>query len=508
VFAGFIELRFREGAIVPCLSRFCESSGFPAYRSTRRVPFASERKSFYFGETRLKWRPDFLRCSMIFSPAALQSALPAPTVGIWWVALSGGLDSCVLLHALDALKLPVQLRALHINHQISPNADSWQQHCQLLCESLGVSFTAVNVVVKNQGRGIEDAAREARYGVFEQHIQSGDYLFTAHHADDQSETLLLRLMRGTGPRGLAAMARNRPLGEGTLYRPLLGFTREELEAYAQNNGLVWVTDESNADDHYDRNYLRNQVMPLLRDRWPAFAEKWQQTAELCAANEQLIDELAAQDLLLAGFRPDVIGTSISLLYTSSLSQPRRHNLLRHWLRRQGLDTPEQQHLIQIEQQIIAGRQDAEVQVNWGNLSLRVYQARVYALPSAALPKSVVEGQAITVIPEQDQLLPTGGVLRLCQDNIDGLLMLRADLPDLNIRFRRGGERCKPAGRRHSQTLKRLLQEYQLAPWLRESLPLIYSGDELVAVGDLWVCEGFQTDSDGYRVLLRWPGDTV
>lgn len=444
---------------------------------------------------------------MSFSSAALHNSLP-PAQGVWWIALSGGLDSCVLLHALAALKLPVQLRALHINHQISPNANRWEQHCAAICEALAVPFTAVKVEVKNQGRGIEDAAREARYSVFERFVQPGNTLFTAHHADDQAETLLLRLMRGTGPRGLAAMARSRELGQGTLYRPLLGFTRDELAAYAITQGLSWVDDESNANDHYDRNYLRNQVMPLLRERWPHFASKWQQTAELCAANEQLIDELAAQDLILAQLRRDTIGTSISLIYMQSLSLPRRHNLLRHWLRGQGLEVPEQQHLAQIEQQVLAGRQDAEVQVNWGNVSLRVYQERIYALPLAALPIFVAEGQRISLVPGLDHALPTGGLLRLSQGELGSSCMLVADLPDLNIRFRRGGERCKPAGRHHSQTLKRLLQEYQVVPWLRESLPLIYSGDELVAVGDLWVCEGFQTDLDGYRISLRWPGSTV
>lgn len=444
---------------------------------------------------------------MSFSPAALHNSLP-PAQGVWWIALSGGLDSCVLLHALAALKLPVQLRALHINHQISPNANRWEQHCAAICEALAVPFTAVKVEVKNQGRGIEDAAREARYSVFERFVQPGNILFTAHHADDQTETLLLRLMRGTGPRGLAAMARSRELGQGALYRPLLGFTRDELAAYAITQGLSWVDDESNANDHYDRNYLRNQVMPLLRERWPHFASKWQQTAELCAANEQLIDELAAQDLILAQLRRDTIGTSISLIYMQSLSLPRRHNLLRHWLRGQGLEVPEQQHLAQIEQQVLAGRQDAEVQVNWGNVSLRVYQERIYALPLAALPMFVAEGQRISLVPGLDHALPTGGLLRLSQGELGSSCMLVADLPDLNIRFRRGGERCKPAGRRHSQTLKRLLQEYQVVPWLRESLPLIYSGDELVAVGDLWVCEGFQTDFGGYRISLRWPGSTV
>ena len=421
---------------------------------------------------------------MNLTPTSLKTYLPvfpcdAPVTG--WVALSGGLDSCVLLHALVALALPIRLHALHINHQLSPNANTWQQHCADVCAHLGVAFTAVKVAVTNTGKGVEDAAREARYAVFEQYIGSNDYLFTAHHADDQTETLLLRLLRGAGPRGLAAMASSRPLAGGLLHRPLLHFTRSELEAYASTHGLVWVTDESNSNDHYDRNYLRNQVMPLLRERWPQFAYKWQQTADLCAANEALIEELATQDLQLANVEVEVLGSSIALAYVASLSVARRHNVLRTWLRGQSLSTPSQLHLSQIESQIIHGRQDAEVQVNWGDVSLRVYRGRVYSLPLAQL---AVMGQ-----------------LRFVTTEAGSKPLLRADLPNIQVRYRQGGERCRPAGRAHSQTLKRLLQEYGVAPWLRDSLPLVYSNDELVAVSDLWVCEGYVAENGGYCLQL-------
>lgn len=432
---------------------------------------------------------------MTFSIAKLQPHLPKAHSGIWWIALSGGLDSCVLLHSLAALNLPVTLHALHINHQISPNANAWQAHCADMCARLNIAFTAIKVDVKNSGRGIEDAAREARYAVFEQHIKSGDYLLTAHHADDQAETLLLRLMRGTGSRGLAAMAQQRPLGQGTLFRPLLNFSRAELEDYARAQGLSWVNDESNADDHYDRNYLRNQVMPLLRERWPGFAGRWQQTAELCAANESLIEEFAAQDLELADFKPKLVGTSISLVYAESLSVARRHNLMRTWLRGQCLSTPEQQHLQQIEQQIIGGRQDAETQVTWGDVSLRVYRQRIYALPLADLlsvPDSSLEFAPAITLPAEFQF----GFEHL--ESSDKPL-LNPNLPNLHLRFRQGGERCRPAGRAHSQTLKRLLQDYGVEPWLRESLPLVYSNDDLVAVADLWVCEGFQAEGAGFHL---------
>ncbi|RYY04274.1 MAG: tRNA lysidine(34) synthetase TilS [Gammaproteobacteria bacterium] len=440
---------------------------------------------------------------MPFSSTLLQHYLPQADSGVWWVALSGGLDSSVLLHALVALKLPVTFHALHINHQISPNANDWEQHCNAFCAQLNVPFSAVKVKVINSGRGIEDAARDARYAVFKDHVKAGDYLLTAHHADDQSETLLLRLMRGTGPRGLAAMAQSRVLGDGTLHRPLLNFTRAELEEYASAHHLRWVDDESNSDDDYDRNFLRNQVMPLLRERWPRFAQKWQQTAELCASNEALIEELAAQDLMLANHGSEFIGTSISLAYLQSLSMARRQNLLRHWLRSGQLSIPEQHHFIQIEQQIILGREDAQTQVNFGEVSLRVHCNRLFALPLSDLSRltTIPSEPATFILSDKLSLaLPTSKALVFDWKEISQLPLLKADLPNLNIRFRQGGERCQPTGRAHSQTLKKLLQEYDVAPWLRDSLPLIYSGDQLVAVGDLWVCEGYQANNSGYQLI--------
>jgi tRNA(Ile)-lysidine synthase len=424
----------------------------------------------------------------------------------WWLAFSGGLDSSVLLHALVALGLPVKLHALHINHQISANANTWQQHCSDVCEHLGVPFLAVKVTVENTGRGIEDAARNARYAVFEQHLQNGDYLLTAHHADDQAETLLLRLLRGAGPRGLAGITRSRVLGSGVLHRPLLNFTRAELEAYARQHQLVWVDDESNQNDRYDRNYLRNNVMPLLQKRWPDFQQKWQQTAELCATSDKLAEDIAAQDFVLAACKVETLGTSILLSFFASLSIERRHNLLRFWLRKQGLNIPTQQHLSQVEHQIISARQDAKTQVDWGDVSVRLYRNRVYLLPLADLSdEALFASMIIPFSPKTESCvnLPNGYQLHFTQTSVSETSLLKPDLPNLQVRFRQGGERCRPAGRAHSQTLKRLLQDYAIAPWLRESLPLIYSHDDLVAVGDLWICEGYAVEEGGYRLRLEY-----
>ena len=427
-----------------------------------------------------------------FSPEQLRAHLSRylPQVddascSVWWIGFSGGLDSTVLLHALAHLNLPVTLRALHINHQISPDADAWQHQCQQFCAQLNVTFLAEKVQVKNSGKGIEDAAREARYKVFERFVGEGDYLFTAHHGNDQAETLLLRLLRGTGPRGLAAIAGERRLASGgILIRPLLHFLRTELEVYARDQQLNWVDDESNQDDHYDRNFLRNQVMPLLQSRWPVFMRKWQQTAELCAQQENLLEEFVQQDLARANIRIQRVGQSIDLLWLKSLSSTRRQNLLRFWLRKANCESPETVHWQQLETQLFNAREDANIDISWGNYSLRPYQDRLFLLP---VEFPVLELQFIDTIA-------TGNAASN---------YLRVDLPGLQIRYRVGGERCKPAGRNHSQTLKKLLQEYQLEPWLRYTLPLVYSEENLVAVGDLWICDGYVAAEGDPALQLIW-----
>src|SRR5690606_18452433 len=190
------------------------------------------------------------------------------------------------------------------------------------------------VRVEPSGRGLEDAAREARHKIFRQYIKKGDLLLTAHHADDQTETLLLRLLRGAGPRGLAAMARQRLLGEGAIFRPLLEFSRAQLETYARAEQLHWIDDESNLDLHYDRNFLRHKIIPQLQQRWPQLPKRVQQSADLCADSETLLTELAEGDLRQADMRPERVGHSINLAALRQWSVARRHNLLRYWLRGQ------------------------------------------------------------------------------------------------------------------------------------------------------------------------------
>jgi tRNA(Ile)-lysidine synthase len=445
---------------------------------------------------------------MIFTPSALSELLPVDSsVSRLWVAFSGGLDSTVLLHALASLKLATPVLALHVNHQISPYANAWQEQCAASCRALQVEFHTETVALDICGRGVEDAAREARYAVFERYLKAGDLLLMAHHADDQAETVLLRLLRGAGPRGLAAMAQKRALGAGQLYRPLLNFTRAELHAYASSQQLCWIDDESNFDTHYDRNFLRQKVIPLLQNRWPTLPRQLQQTARLCADTEQLLVEFAAADLAQSDTRVERLGQSISLAALEQFSSARRHNVLRHWLRLQELDIPEQQHLVQFEQQLVNSRADAEAVVEWGETKLQTYRSRLYAMPRARA-KYPLKPQQIALSGQTSEiLLPGNGHLQfVCQESSQSSSLLRTDLENLTVRWRQGGERCQPAGRAHSQTLKRLLQEYGLEPWWREQLPLIYCGDSLAAVGDLWVCTDFLAPAGTSGYSLVWqPG---
>lgn len=443
---------------------------------------------------------------------ALKELPPAPC---YWVALSGGLDSTVLLHALVRTRPSASVKALHVNHGLSDHAGDWQASCDALCADLGVPLETVRVDVRRAGKGLEDAAREARYRVFEQTLPAGDCLLTAHHADDQAETLLLRLMRGSGPRGLAGMAETRVLGQGVLHRPFLGVTRAQLEDHAREWNLRWVDDDSNADQRFDRNFLRAEVMPRLRQRWPGLARAWGESARLCAESEQLLGELAGEDLERTVAREvssrPTLGPVLDIRALVGLSRSRRHNLLRYWLHSQALPPPGRERLTQIDQQLIEGREDSRARVAWEGLELRRFRSGLYLLRSRwfeSMPQSRFD---FVPEPGTNLTLPGGGRLDVERavgpDEERGAPALRPGLGELQVRWREGGERCQPAGRDHSQTLKKLLQEHGLEPWWRSRLPLIYRGGTLVAVGDLWVCRGFAATGheSGYRLVWRPPG---
>ncbi len=413
------------------------------------------------------------------------------------VALSGGLDSVVLLHALATLRerLGVPVDALHVHHGLHPDAGRWQLFCERLGRDLGVGVQTLRVdVASGSGESPEAAAREARYRALATLLSEGDVLLSAQHRDDQAETVLLQLLRGSGPSGLAAMPAEAPLGAGRLVRPLLGFGRAELQAYAREQGLAWIEDPSNEDTRFDRNFLRREVIPLLRRRWPALDRTLSRSAAHCAEAQALIDSLADADLAQAA-RSD---GGLELAAVERLAPPGARALLRRWIRSRGQRVPDSARLDLVLREVVGAASDRNPRVHWSGVEIRRYRGVLYLETARDAPR-VTEG--LEWDGHCPLVLPGGGALHAARGvaGVDAGLWAKEPL---RVRFRVGGERCRPRGRRHSQTLKRLLQEIGVPPWVRARVPLVYAGQRLVAVADLWVCEPFHAEAP-LGVGLRW-----
>ncbi|GAA5525668.1 tRNA(Ile)-lysidine synthase [Microbulbifer aestuariivivens] len=397
-----------------------------------------------------------------------------PCRGRRWLALSGGLDSTVLLHLLVSEGEPVC--AVHVHHGLSANADDWAVHCAELADALGVPLVTRHVSV-DAGGGIEAGARDARYRVFSSLLQAGDQLLLAHHGDDQVETFFLRLLRGAGAQGLGAMRGCRPLGAGVLLRPLLKSSRSDLEAYAREQELDWIEDESNRDARFDRNFLRGRVLPLLSERWP-LRQRVHRAARNLEESADLLRQLADLDLESCQRRPERIGESVSLERFLALRPERQRNLLRSWSASLGGVWPNASQLAELAQQLCADG-DRLPAVSVGRMVARRFRQRLFLTPS--LP-AVPPRYSVTWSGQQALRLPGQGSLAALPGWPGG---------GYRVAFRHGGERARPLDRQHSQTLKKLMQEYALEPWLRDRVPLIFEGERLLAVGDLFLCDGWQ-----------------
>jgi len=422
-----------------------------------------------------------------FGPEVLLARLDAlETAGNkpdrYLIALSGGLDSTALAHALALTRERHgrSLLAIHVDHRLHPESSRWSGYCRELAGKLRIEFIAETVSVdQTAGVGLEAAAREARYAALARHVGETDWLLSAHHRNDQAETLLLNLMRGSGPAGLAGIGTLSPFADGWLARPLIDVSRTDLEAYAAAQGLRWVDDPSNEDLRFDRNYLRHEVLPAMEQRWPGAIERIARSADLAGEAASMLDDLAAIDLQSAGNRV----TRIEVEGLLPLSTARQRNLLRYAIRRAGLPPPGAARLATMIDSVLHAREDAQPLVEWRDAELRRYRGRLYLLSPVVPTAWPVEGRPLADKPLA--LGPGMGTLRLAPGSPRGLS--RATLEHgLSVRWREGGEEIKLSGHKHTKKLKKLLQDEGVVPWLRDRLPLVYAGERLVAVADLWV----------------------
>lgn len=414
----------------------------------------------------------------------------APGDGPVSVALSGGLDSTVLLHLLcdDTAIRARGLRALHVDHGLQRDSTNWADHCAATCAALGIGFETRRVQVRDAGDGLEAAARAARYQALAEWQRDDELIALAHHQDDQAETVLLRLLRGSGD-GLAAMRPLRAFGRGWLWRPLLDVPRDRLHAYAQSRGLTWLEDPSNAGEIHDRNFLRHRILPALSARWPQAAGALARSAGLLATQATLLDGEDARRLAqVQGLDPATVDLA------ALLAQPPdwRDRLLRAWVRGLGLPPLPGDAVRTLADEVVPAREDGSAEFRWSDAVIRRWRGQLHA---ARLQAPVPDDWQTTWTGLTPLCLPGGAQLALEP-------ALAFDQP-LQARLRAGGERITLPGRAHGSELKHVLQELGVPPWERRRLPLLFSADhELMAAGDVVVSARLQTWLQAHDARLR------
>lgn len=392
----------------------------------------------------------------------------------FFVAYSGGLDSHVLLHLLSRLcnnHPSIDLIAVHVNHNVNPKSKLWDSHCRQVCEELNLEYISESINPKFKDESLEEGLRKLRYGVFARLLHENGYVMTAHHANDQAETLLLQLFRGAGPKGLASMPYKTKFSNGWLVRPLLKFSRDELLEYAFENSLNWIEDDSNLNTKFDRNFIRHDLIPVIKQKWPAIIKVLNRGANHCAETTKLLDILAAQD-----FKKTVSCENPSILFVDQLKNLefiRQKNLLRYWLSNLKLTMPSDAKLSGIINDAINSRYDAMPIIKWKGAEVRRFRNCLYAMPPIKNFNTRVE------------LRFNGSKLELPADLGD--LVIRVSSNSIYsdkkfiVRFRQGGERLRLPGRKGRSYLKKLMQEWDIPPWLRNRTPLVYCKNEIVAV---------------------------
>jgi tRNA(Ile)-lysidine synthase len=415
------------------------------------------------------------------------------------IGLSGGLDSMVLLdiaHAAAAA-LGIRISAIHVHHGLSPNADDWAHFCEGQCAQRSIPLEIARVHVSRAGGlGLEAAARELRHACYAK--VDAQWIALAHHADDFAETFLLRLLRGAGMKGLAAMPEVRPLGAGKcLIRPLLALRRSDLESYARERALAWIEDESNVDTGFDRNYLRHEVIPRLTKRFPAAVQNIQRAGDHARAAQMLLDDLARLDLQAAD-----VDDALPMALMRSLSVERARNALRYHLAANGVAMPDRAHLGEAVRQIRECSEDARLLIELDGWQLRRQSDHIVITPPM-LEDGRIVFECLWQGAREIHIAELGGTLFFDPAAGQGIRSRLSHEPGWIIRTRRGGEHMRPEADRPTRTLKNLFQERGVAAWERDRLPLLFHHDRLIWVPGIGIDCAYQCAREDDGIMPRW-----
>ncbi len=422
----------------------------------------------------------------MLSPQTIFSALPANTKTIF-IAYSGGVDSHVLLHLLSSMPLFKQkVVAVYVHHGLQIEAEQWAVHCEVVALALGVDFKCLRVnVQKSTRQSQEEVAREARYQALKTLLTENDVLLLAQHREDQMETVLLQLFRGAGVQGLSGMPWVIGFGLGKMIRPFLDVSKQDINAYAALYQLQWVEDPSNQSDAFDRNFLRNQILPQLKQRWPAIDKTVARSARHCA-NSQALSQGVAVELFDNLYDKD--NKTLNITGLLLLNASRQQLVIRQWFSCHQLRMPSEKIVQRILSEVVSAKKSASPEVKVKDSYVQRYRDKLYCLQH-------------TDVEFAEQCWPAGvgqleykpGCFLKIVESSAGIDKALWDTAEVSIRFRRGAEKIRLPGRQGRHSLKKLFQEQGIPPWERKKIPLIYLNDKLAAVGDLWV------DSDVYRL---------
>ncbi|CAA6817993.1 MAG: tRNA(Ile)-lysidine synthetase (EC [uncultured Thiotrichaceae bacterium] len=395
------------------------------------------------------------------------------------IGYSGGLDSHVLLHFLSQarnLTPSITVRSLYVDHGLQAESQQWATHCQTIADSLNIDHQTTQLNLQLQsGESVEAVARNARYQAFSDSIQTNEILLTAQHQDDQAETLLLQLMRGAGLDGLSAMPYRKELEAYTHIRPLLDLTRKQLEEYANKFQLDCITDPSNTDTRFDRNFLRQKIFPALQERWPTISNTIMRSASHLSESRTLLEDYIQLDMpTFRGTRTNTL--SIQALQTTSINKQKA--IIRYWIKEQGFLTPSSSKLTHLFSDVINAKEGSTPLLEWKNTEIRRFQDDLHIInPPPKLSTNTcfewdIQGN-LTIPPIAKTLSPTS------LGDLEEVL-LKQNFP-VTVRFRQGGERIKARRQEHSQSVKKLLQAANVPPWERSRIPMIYAGEQLIQV---------------------------
>ncbi len=395
-------------------------------------------------------------------------------ISSWCVALSGGLDSIALLHLLVNSGTNLPIRAIHVNHGISRNSNDWQSFCSELCTSYQVELFETRVEIPEKG-SLEENARKARYQTFEDFLKPNEVLLMAHHLNDQAETFLQRVCRGSGLTGLASIPECRPLSQGHLFRPLLSESRDTLKSYVAANSLDWVEDESNSSFEYDRNYIRHNVIPALIRRWPAFLNTLNRTTQLIRQDSEALNYYRA-----AWLKGNNSQEKVSIKALLALPAFEQQGVLSYWSKSKTGASLSNANLETLLREVCLAKQDARAVFQLQDNEFRRYQGHLYCIPKDIEfdPEWHLSFDLSSDVSNRFEL-PSGDIVYL-KSKLGGFV-----LPDgqLELRFRLGGERIRPVLDNHTRELKKWLQSNGVPPWERARIPLLYCNDKLIAVAD-------------------------